>query len=249
MHNRGNGQRHKFAYLFFSLLLAIAALVLNQAANATGESKITGTIKFEGTPPRPRSIDMSNEPACAQQHAEHPATSEKVLVGPNGGLANVVVYISEGLSESALKQVSSKPVELNQRGCQYFPRVVAINPQQDLKVVNSDPAPHNVHILPAKSPELDQSQPKGAVPFDVKFDHEEIAIQVRCNIHPWMRGYIAVVKGPYAVSDRNGSFTLDGFTPGSYTLTAWQETYGTQTQKVTVPSGKPTTVNFVFNAK
>jgi hypothetical protein len=63
-----------------------------------------------------------------------------------------------------------------------------------------------------------------------------------------MRGYFVVVKGPYAVSDDNGSYTLE-VPPGNYTLTAWQETYGTQTQKVTVAAGKPATADFTFKGK
>ena len=77
----------------------------------------------------------------------------------------------------------------------------------------------------------------------------EVAIPVKCNIHPWMHGYMVVVKGPYGVSDNNGDFKLSGLAPGNYTLTAWQETYGTQTQKVTVAAGKPATANFTFKAK
>ena len=72
---------------------------------------------------------------------------------------------------------------------------------------------------------------------------------MKCNIHPWMHGYITVVKGPYGVSDDSGAFTLADVAPGSYTLTAWQETYGTQTQQVTVAAGKPSQVSFTFKAK
>jgi hypothetical protein len=64
-----------------------------------------------------------------------------------------------------------------------------------------------------------------------------------------MHGYMAVVKGPYGVTDGNGSYTVENVPPGNYTLTAWQETYGTQTQKVTVGAGKPATADFTFKAK
>jgi hypothetical protein len=64
-----------------------------------------------------------------------------------------------------------------------------------------------------------------------------------------MHGFIAVVKGPYGVSDDSGAFSLSNVAPGSYTLTAWQETYGTQTQQVTVAAGKAATADFTFKAK
>ena len=118
-----------------------------------------------------------------------------------------------------------------------------------MKVLNSDQTSHKIHPQPKSNHEWNKSQPPGSAPFDVKWEAEEVAIPVKCNIHPWMRGYIAVVKGPYAVSDGNGSFTLNNVPPGSYTLTAWQETYGTQTQKVTVAAGKPATADFTFKAK
>jgi len=77
----------------------------------------------------------------------------------------------------------------------------------------------------------------------------EVAIPVKCNIHPWMHGSMVVVKGPTAVSDENGAYTINNVPPGNYTLTAWQEVYGTQTQKVTVAAGKPGTADFTFKAK
>src|SRR5207302_8255717 len=78
---------------------------------------------------------------------------------------------------------------------------------------------------------------------------EEVSIPVKCNIHPWMHGYMSVVKGPHAVTNADGTYTLENVPPGNYTLTAWQETYGTQTQKVTVAAGKPATADFTFKAK
>jgi hypothetical protein len=139
-------------------------------------------------------------------------------------------------------------VELNQHGCMYVPHVVAVDAGQHMKVINSDQTSHNIHPQPTKNPEWNKSQPPGSPPFDVTWANEEISIPVKCNIHPWMHGYIAVVKGPYGVSNDSGNFSFN-LAPGSYTLTAWQETYGTQTQQVTVAAGKPATVNFTFKAK
>jgi hypothetical protein len=231
------------------LLVATAIFTHGPKVNAAGDSSITGTIKLDGTPPHQKPIDMSKEPSCAQLHASHPVTTENVVVGPNGGLANVVLYISDGLSGAAASQVPSQPQEINQKGCQYIPHVVALDVNQDLKVVNSDSTSHNIHPLPTKNQQWNKSQPPGTPAFDVKFSSEEIAIPVKCNIHPWMHGYIAVVKGPYAVSNADGTYTIQNVPPGNYTITAWQEEYGPQTQKVTVAAGKPATANFTFKAK
>jgi hypothetical protein len=79
------------------------------------------------------------------------------------------------------------------------------------------------------------------------FAREEVAIPVKCNVHPWMKGYIAVFKHPYfAVTDKNGGFELKDLPPGTYTITAWQEKLGTQSQKVTVGVGEAKTLDLTF---
>jgi hypothetical protein len=245
--------RHKFAAASSGLLLlAFGLLYSTRSVSAAAEGKITGTIKLDGTAPHQRPIDMSKEPFCAKEHASKPVTTETVVVGPNGGLQNVVVYLSEGLPVAASNQVPSETPAFDQKGCQYIPHVLALDVNQHFKVVNSDPHSHNIHPMPAPggaNHEWNKSQPAGSPPFDVTWTAPEVAVHVKCNIHPWMSGYMAVVKGPYGVTDNNGSFTINNVPPGNYTLTAWQETYGTQTQKVSVGAGKPAAADFTFKAK
>ena len=241
--------------IFSAALTLIFVFVVSQrevkAAPASGAG-ITGTIKLEGTAPHQRPIDMSKEPACAAVHKANPVTTENVVAGSGGGLKNVVVYSSEGLSGSAENEVaSSKPI-WDQKGCQYIPHVMGLNPNQHFEVTNSDPTSHNIHPMPkpgGPNHEWNKSQPSGAPPIDNTWQAPEVAIHVKCNIHPWMSGYMVVVKGPYGVSDDSGSFKIENVPPGSYTLTAWQETLGTQTQKITVAAGKPATADFTFKAK
>jgi hypothetical protein len=126
---------------------------------------------------------------------------------------------------------------------------MALNPNQHFKVTNSDQTSHNIHPQPTKNSEWNKSQPPGAPPFDIAWTNEEIAIPVKCNIHPWMHGYFVVVKGPYATTDEKGSYTIENVPAGNYTVTAWQEEYGKQTAKVTVAAGKPGTADFTFKAK
>jgi plastocyanin len=231
------------------LLLSLAVAILGREVSAAPPSSgvVTGTVKLDGMPPREHVIDMSKEPSCAKEHASNPVKGESVVVGPNGGLQNVVVYVSEGLSGN---ESSSTEVQTwDQKGCQYIPHVIALDVNQHFKVTNSDQTSHNIHPQPKNNSEWNKSQPPGSQPFDVTWTNPEVAIRVKCNIHPWMNGYMVVVKGPHAVSDSSGDFKLAGLAPGNYTLTAWQETYGTQTQKVTVAAGKPAAVSFTFKAK
>jgi plastocyanin len=243
--------KYKLAAVLCAVLLLTIGVVTSvrrvHAAPPAAESSITGTVKLNGTPPRQRPIDMSKEPSCAAIHANKPVTTENVVVGPSGGLANVVVYISQGWSGPPV--VATQPAEVDQKGCQYIPHVTAVDATQLMKIVNADQTSHNIHPQPTKNPEWNKSQPPGAPPIETKWQNEEISIPVKCNIHPWMHGYFAVVKGPYGVSDTNGTFTIPNIPPGNYTLTAWQETYGMQTQQVTVAAGKPATASFAYTAK
>ncbi len=244
---------YKFAAMTLTLLLlAYGVLYSTRNVSAAAEGKITGTIKLDGTAPHQRPIDMSKEPFCAKEHASKPVTTETVVAGPNGSLKWVVVYISEGLPVAAANQVPSETPTFDQKGCQYIPHVMALDVSQHFKVTNSDPHSHNIHPMPkpgGPNHEWNKSQPSGAAPFDVTWGAQEVAIHVKCNIHPWMSGYMAVIKGPNAVSDDNGSYTINNVPPGNYTLTAWQETYGAQIQKVTVGAGKPATADFTFKGK
>ena len=232
------------------VIFALGILSRGPNVNAASGGKITGSVKLSGTAPHMRGIDMSKDPYCSKAHDSSPAQMENVVAGSGGGLANVVIYISEGLSGNEAGS-STEPV-FDQKGCMYHPHVLAMDVDQKFKVTSSDQTTHNIHPLPAPGgPNIgwNKSQPPGAPPIETSWKDVEVAINVKCNIHPWMQGYFVVVKGPYGTTDDNGNFTVDNVPPGSYTVTAWQEEYGTQTQKVTVAAGKPASADFTFKAK
>lgn len=207
-------------------------------------SSLKGTVKFQGSAPKPARIDMSQDPLCAKAHSG-PATTEDIVVGPDEGLANVVIYVSDGLAGKTF-QPPQQPAVLEQKGCQYKPHVLALQTTQKFSVVNSDETTHNIHPNPTNNREWNMTQPHG-MPLEQSFAREEVAIPVKCNVHPWMKGYIAVFKHPYfAVSDKSGNFDLKDLPPGTYTITAWQEKLGTQTQKVTIGAGEAKAINFTF---
>lgn len=237
---------------WYQFSVATAALSLSAAGGlssglpgpADAPSSVKGVVKFEGTAPKATRIDMAADPYCAKAHPT-PVFTEDIVVGADGGLANVVVFVSSGLASGA-SQPPQQPVVLEQKGCQYKPHVLALQAGQKLSVVNSDETTHNIHPTPNNNREWNMTQPHG-VPLEQTFAREEIAIPVKCNVHPWMKGYIAVFKHPhFAVTEKNGSFDLKGVPPGTYTITAWQEKLGSLNQKITVGAGETKTLDFTF---
>jgi plastocyanin len=226
---------------------AVAVLVVSVALYAgPSGGTISGKVTYEGTPAKQKTIDMSKEPSCAKQHAT-PITTETVVTGPNNSLENVVVYISAGAPDDATPP--SQAVKFDQKGCQYLPHVLAFEVNQTLEIANDDQTSHNIHPLPKVNREWNKSQPPGTPPISEKYDKPEF-IPVKCNIHPWMHGNFAVLKNShYALTRGEGNFALPNLPPGKYTITAWHESYGDQTQEVTISGSETKTVNFVFKAK
>jgi plastocyanin len=243
-----SGYRY-LAVLSSIVLVCCGALILNQSVvSAAGEGKITGTVKLDGAAPHMKGIDMSKDPYCSKAHESSPAHLEEVVVGANGGLQNVVLYISDWTGAATTE--TAVPV-FDQKNCMYTPHVLAMDVGETFKVVTSDQTTHNIHPLPnpmTGNIPWNQSQPPGAAPVEKSWKAPEV-IPVKCNIHPWMNGWYVVVKGPYATTDDSGNYTINGVPPGNYTVTAWQEKYGTQTAKVTVAAGAPGKADFKFTAK
>jgi len=206
---------------------------------------LTGTVRFTGRKPPRKRIDMSGDPACVEAH-HGPAYEESLETNARGDLANVFVYIKTGL-EGKEFELPATPVTIDQQGCTFHPRVLGVQAGQTLHISNSDPVTHSIHPLAEINREWNHSQGAGDPPIDRRFPRPEVMIRVKCNIHSWMRAFIGVVAHPcFAVTGADGTYQIRNVPPGEYTLEAWQETLGTQEQKITVtPSGTVRT-DFTF---
>ena len=231
---------------FWSLgVLGLAAsAIAGMAGPASSGGTVSGSVTFTGTPPKMKPIDMAKEPSCASQH-ETPAMTETVVTGPGNTLQYVVVYIAAGEPPAA---ASSQVVRLDQKGCTYLAHVSALQAGQSMEIYNQDQTSHNIHPLAKVNPEWNKSQPPGSPPLHVTYDKAEF-IPVKCNVHPWMHGYFVILStAHFAVTGNDGTFSLKGLPPGKYTVTAWQEKFGSQSQEVTITGNETATANFVFKA-
>ncbi len=216
---------------------APAATPIDPATAAT----VSGTVKFDGTAPKPAKIDMSQDPGCKGTNE-----SENVVVS-NGDLANVFVYVKDGLGNRTF-DVPKDTVVLDQKGCQYHPHVLGVITGQTVQIKNDDPTTHNIHPTPKDNREWNESQPPSSPALEKTFAREEIMLPVKCNQHPWMKMYVNVVKSPFfAVTDKNGKYEIKGLPPGDYTLEFVHEKLGPpQDVKVTVGPKDSKTVDASF---
>ena len=213
-----------------------------------GGATIAGNIKFTGAKPANPKIDMTEEPKCKAKY-QAPPTEEVVVVNPNGTLANVFVYVKSGLPESYKAPAPAGGVTLDQDGCRYHPHVLGILVGQPLEIKNSDGILHNIKAKGTKNRPFNISQPT-TMTSTRTFTAPEVMVPLECNVHGWMHAWLGVLAHPfYGVSGSNGGFSIKGLPPGTYTIEAWHEKYGTQTATVTVTGSETKAQDFTFAAK
>lgn len=217
----------------FALRMTAFAISLFSIFASADAATVSGDVKFTGAAPEARKISMDADPVCAGLHRE-PAYTEEAVVNPNGTLRHVFVYVKEGL-EGETYGAPAAPVVLDQQGCRYWPHVFGIQVGQPLEIVNSDSTLHNVHGMPTQSKEFNLGMPIKGMKLKKQFDAPEIMVKFKCDVHPWMNAYAGVLTHPFfAVTGDDGSFEIKDLPSGTYSIEAWHEKYGVQTQSVTV---------------
>ena len=201
---------------------------------------VGGSVTFDGTAPKPSKIDMSQDAACKGNNMS------ETIVADNGKLANVFVYVKDGLGDRSF-DVPKDSATIDQKGCQYHPHVLGVMTGQNIEIRNDDDTTHNIHPTPKDNREWNESQPPKAAALEKSFAREEVMLPVKCNQHPWMKMYLNVSKTPFfAVSGSDGKYEIKGLPPGDYTLAFVHEKLGEQEQKVTLAAKDSKTVDQAF---
>jgi hypothetical protein len=213
---------------------------------AKGTAQITGRIRFEGPVPPSAQVKMNADPVCVSMHKE-PVTSDELIV-VDGNLVNAFVYVKEGLDSYSFA-VPAEPVTLSQEGCRFVPHVGGIMINQNLRMVNNDPTLHNVNCMAERNPQFNLGQPIKGAEAVRKFPNPEVMIKFRCAVHKWMTSYVGVLPHPYyAVTGRDGLFSLKGLPAGAYLIEVWHEKLGTQFVRVPVGDQETKEISFSFKA-
>lgn len=230
--------------------LVAGAMVLGLAGITAGGAlagTISGTVTYDGKVPTLKPIAMDADPSCAKKHTS-PVASDVLVLGPGNTMANILVRVVGGLPAGKTWPAPTTPAVMDQKGCRYEPHVLGIQVGQAFKILNSDGILHNVHSLPKVNKPFNMAMPANRTEATATFDKAENVFEVKCDVHPWMKSFIAVLTNPfYAVTGKDGKFTIPNLDPGTYEVEAWHEKLGTQKMSVTVAADtKP--IAFKFTA-
>ena len=191
---------------------------------------ITGTVRLAGPAPATQTLQMTSE--CRTEH-QGPVPSGDVLVR-EGLVENAFVWIKDGLGDRGF-ELPTAAVTIDQQGCLYRPRIIGAQVGQPVVFQNSDSVLHNVHGTPVVGSAWNFTMSVKGSQRTLKLDKPEVMVSVRCDVHPWMQGWIGVVDHPYfAVTGTDGRFTLRDVPPGDYVVAVWHERFGTREVKVSL---------------
>ncbi len=206
-------------------------------AGATiGEASIEGTVRYTMTPPPPRAIiDMQSDAAC---HGGKGTQRENLIVGPDGGVANVFVAVVSGLGERVFAP-PAEPARLEQLGCTYRPHVLGVQVGQPLEILNADPTLHNVHAVTSINPAFNFGMSVQGQTATKYFSHPELMVHLKCDVHPWMGAWVGVTGHPFfQVTGPDGAFRIEGLPAGTFVVELRHETLGTRRRTVTLAPGE-----------
>jgi len=218
---------------------APVALTSEEPYESSELGGLHGTILFEGTPPEPFLLGATNLPEC-KHHTEVDQRSNEIVVN-DGKLAGVFVSLVSGFDKTHVPPAPATAVTLEQKGCMYVPRVLALRVGQALQVTNGDPTNHNVHTNPKRNDGINRNMGAEQPALEFRFDKVEYPVPFACDIHPWMRAEVFVEEHPwFAVTDEHGAFRIRDVPPGDYVVEAVHAKLGKVTGTVSVKSAKST---------
>jgi hypothetical protein len=245
---------HRPGLILALALVALASLVPMIVDAENGEATISGTVRLLGRAPNIPTIQPEADfDACGME----PRPTKSLALGTNQAVRDVIVYLAGSAPASAGIE-SNDAVVLDQRNCEFVPRIQIARSGAPLILRNSDPVLHIVRIDALSGSDQPRTLLKVATPYAgyekdyhlANFREPTLLHAASANGHAWMSAYIAVLPHPWAaLTDENGHFVLHHVPPGTQKIYAWHEVLGVLTREVKVNANHAAVADFEFTTK
>ena len=230
--------------------LVDTAMPTTTTNGAQGHGQIRGVVTFSGAVDSkgnsPHGQKLQLPLACAPA-AGGDVYANDILI-QNGKIKNVLARITRGLEGKTYHHVPTEPLLpaiLDQKNCQYEPRLIAVRVGQPVEFINSDATFHNVKSVTTNNEAFNVAMPSKEDRMTKVFHKPEIFVQTKCSVHPWMSASIAVMDHPfYGITNADGAFEIKDLPVGAYAIEVWHEVFGTQTREIVVKEGETLSVDF-----
>lgn len=218
-----------------------------KAKSVSNGGKISGVVKFEGEMPEMKKLDIVKDQAVCGKVDKF---DESIVVGKENALKNTIVYLMD-ISEGKDFDTKAKAPEIDQKECKFTPHVQIVPVGVRLVMLNNDKVTHNVNI---KAVNINKQQTRMIKKLKINaIKKPQGPVEVKCDIHGWMRAWVAYVPHPYfAVTDEKGQFSLEDVPAGTYKLGYWHETCGNNNKEpvtVEVTAGGEVKQDFTLKLK
>ena len=237
-----------FAALAFLRCLATAvpasAQDLYQVIPVVRGGTITGVVKWSGERPKTLILPITKDATTCDPEKTGTRDLERIEIGPDGGVANTVVFL-RGITQGKAWDLPESRRQLDQKQCRYVPHISLVPAGGDFGMKSSDPILHTIHML-------------GAADYNLPFPMTGVVltrpmrksgvIDLKCNAgHIWMNGIVLVVTHPYyAITDANGEYRLTDVPPGEYEIVAWHEGWRVAREEPVLDVGTQTKTRRLF---
>jgi hypothetical protein len=235
------------------MLAAFVALVAVADGEESDRGVISGTVRLTGPAP---GIPTVRPAVDSEMCGSAARPTQSLLLGTNQSVREVIVYLA-GRAPNGANHGTNDAIILDQRNCEFVPRIQIAHSGVPLVLRNNDPVLHVVRIDSMSGTNGPRTLLKVATPYAgyektyrlANFREPTLLQATSGNGHDWMAAYIAVMPHPWvALTDENGKFTLRNVPAGSQKIYAWHEVLGTLVRDVRVNGEHGSTVDFQFTA-
>lgn len=208
----------------------------------SGGGTIRGKVSFTGTVPVRKIIPTKDQDICGA-----PRDEPQILVGPDQGVQDAVVYL-RGVAKGKPWGEPEKVPVLDNKACRFEPPIQVMRAGA-IDIHNSDPVLHNTHGFYGRRTAFNVALPDKGVKVTRELPRPGM-VRVECDAHGWMLAHVFVADSPYyALTGQDGRYAITDIPPGTYALVTSQSHAGDTEQQVTVKAGETQILDIELKAR